>query len=127
MDTASRLLTLDIWLKSEIKEEYLRKLEQYIFSTFTVLKKMKYQFTPYGLTQSFILSESHCAIHTYPEENFISYDLFICNKNLDLHQISTDILNFFPVHIYELNIVNRGVKPERQLKTLTPLSAGHTC
>ena len=113
MDTKSRLLTLDIWLESELKEGYLVALERHIFKEFTVLKVTKHEFEPVGLTKVFILSESHCVIHTYPENNFLSFDLFICNEKIDLEDVAIKILKIFPVFEHQINILNRGIPLEK--------------
>ncbi len=43
---------------------------------FSILGELDYIFTPQGLSFIFLLSESHLSIHTYPEKNHISFDLY---------------------------------------------------
>ena len=38
------------------------------------------KFYPYGYTKLYLLSESHFAIHTFPEEKLAYYELSSCNK-----------------------------------------------
>lgn len=38
-----------------------------------------YQFSPQGVTGTVLLAESHLAIHTWPEETFVTLDVFVCN------------------------------------------------
>jgi S-adenosylmethionine decarboxylase len=53
----------------------------------TIIKKLKltevsrcfHQFEPYGATGVILLAESHFAMHTYPENDLIYFDLFCCN------------------------------------------------
>ena len=40
-----------------------------------------YHFTPYGFTALYLLSESHLAIHTFPEENKSYIELSSCIDN----------------------------------------------
>ena len=47
-------------------------------SNFKVLKKACHYFEPYGFTGLFLLSESHLAIHTFPEENKTYIELSSC-------------------------------------------------
>ncbi len=44
-----------------------------------VVKKMSHIFSPTGITLSYILSQSHLVIHTYPEEGIIHVDLAMCS------------------------------------------------
>lgn len=43
-----------------------------------VVKKISYIFKPQGETLVWILSQSHLALHTYPEEKKIHIDLVCC-------------------------------------------------
>lgn len=47
-------------------------------SDFKILKKVCHHFTPQGFTALFLLSESHLAIHTFPEENKTYIELSSC-------------------------------------------------
>ncbi len=50
---------------------------------FSELKAIKYQFhqfKPYGVTALAILKESHIAFHTWPEFEYASLDIFVCEK-----------------------------------------------
>lgn len=38
-----------------------------------------HQFQPQGVTGTVLLSESHLAIHTWPEEKFVTVDVYVCN------------------------------------------------
>jgi len=53
---------------------------------FSVKTKI-HRFTPQGITAIAILSESHAIIHTWPEENHLSMDVYVCsgdpNKMVD--------------------------------------------
>ena len=47
----------------------------------TILQQNEQIFENNGYTILFLLSESHCSIHTYPEHNSIFMDLFTCGEN----------------------------------------------
>ncbi len=38
------------------------------------------EYSPYGLSLVAILVESHCHLHTWPEHNYLSIDLFVCDE-----------------------------------------------
>ena len=50
-------------------------------SGFILVEDIKmHQFHPYGVTGYALLSSSHIAIHTWPEYNFASVDIFACDS-----------------------------------------------
>lgn len=44
----------------------------------TLLDLRVHAFAPHGLTAVAILAESHLAIHTWPERDYVAIDLFTC-------------------------------------------------
>ena len=50
---------------------------------FTILKSDFFKFSGggEGVTGFFLLSESHCSYHTYPENSYIAIDVFTCGRN----------------------------------------------
>ena len=47
---------------------------------FQILKETQYLFTPIGCSILFLLSESHISIHTFPEKNHMSFDIYTCSR-----------------------------------------------
>ena len=45
---------------------------------FKILKEVDYKFSPQGYTLTVLLSESHVAIHTYPEHGSVYFGLYSC-------------------------------------------------
>lgn len=45
---------------------------------FLVLGKVFHKFKPNGISGIWLLSESHMSFHTWPDENYLSFDLFTC-------------------------------------------------
>ena len=43
-----------------------------------ILNVFKYKFEPQGVSINATLSESHCAIHTWPERGYCAIDLYGC-------------------------------------------------
>lgn len=48
-----------------------------------VLKTSSHIFSNNGATILFLLSESHFAVHTWPEKGLINIDIFLCNYTDD--------------------------------------------
>ncbi|MEK7595893.1 MAG: adenosylmethionine decarboxylase [Patescibacteria group bacterium] len=46
----------------------------------TILESSSNYFLPHGVTTYALLSESHIAIHTWPEKNFMIIDILTCKK-----------------------------------------------
>lgn len=60
-----------------LREKYTKLLKD---SGFGILTFSEYHFEPFGYTALWLLSESHFAIHTFPEENKTYIELSSCIK-----------------------------------------------
>jgi S-adenosylmethionine decarboxylase proenzyme len=60
---------------------------------FTVLNETLYQFEPFGCSILFLLSESHISIHTFPEKNHMSFDIYTCRQYKN-NNVYNDIFHF---------------------------------
>jgi S-adenosylmethionine decarboxylase len=47
---------------------------------FKILQEQEHEFTPQGCSILFLLSESHLSIHTFPEKNHMSFDIYTCRQ-----------------------------------------------
>lgn len=50
---------------------------------FHILQKIEHAFEPYGSTIIYMLSESHISIHTFPEKNYMAFDIYTCRSYED--------------------------------------------
>lgn len=75
-------------------------------NTFTILGELEHEFVPQGFSFIFLLSESHLSIHTFPERNHLSFDLYTCRQyeNNDVY-----------LKIYETLLVELGATSECQI------------
>ena len=105
----SRHLIADIWLEEELEDKNVDYISQLIRSNFKVLKEFDHEYTPYGLTKGFILSESHAFIHTYPEHNFICIDVFVCSPGVDLSTFVEKIQEGLKIRKIQYQILKRGI------------------
>ena len=73
----------------ELIEDYM--LEAVELSGATIVKPVFHKFSPHGVSGMVVVSESHFAIHTWPEYGYCALDIFTCG-NLINNQIALDHL-----------------------------------
>lgn len=65
------------------------------------------------ITWIFALAESHVSFHTWPEFNYVSVDIFVCNLKQDnsakAEEIFEKILKYFNCEKYDVKRIERGV------------------
>lgn len=78
-------------------------------SKMTVLNVSHSVFTPQGITALYLLSESHLSIHTWPEDNYTSIDLYSCGDTSYFHEIENIFVLAFESKHHTSRILERGV------------------
>ncbi|MCK9221520.1 MAG: adenosylmethionine decarboxylase [Limnochordia bacterium] len=68
-----------------------------------------HQFSPQGVSGVVVISESHVAIHTWPEYGYAALDVFTCGDNVDPWDICRIILEQFGTSNYTAQEVRRGI------------------
>ncbi len=48
----------------------------------TVVQQFFHQFSPYGVSGTVVIAESHINIHTWPEHHYAAVDIFTCGEDL---------------------------------------------
>jgi S-adenosylmethionine decarboxylase len=48
----------------------------------TIITQSFHHFSPHGVSGAIIISESHLAIHTWPEFNYAALDIFTCGDTI---------------------------------------------
>lgn len=67
------------WIKYEEEKNLIEEIDRELINAgFHVLNKCEHFFEPYGYTGLWLLSESHFAIHSFPEEDRIYVELTSC-------------------------------------------------
>ena len=78
---------------------------------FTILSEAAHQFEPFGCSILFLLSESHISIHTFPEKNHMSFDIYTCiqYKNNDIYNeiFSSIAKNLDALSVSTFKIIDR--------------------
>ena len=49
----------------------------------TIVASTFHHFSPHGVSGMIIISESHLAIHTWPEYKYVSLDIYTCGNSVD--------------------------------------------
>ncbi len=66
-------------------------LEAVELSGATIVKPVFHKFSPHGVSGMVVVSESHFAIHTWPEYGYCALDIFTCGDLIN-NQIALDHL-----------------------------------
>ncbi len=91
-------------------EVVANQISEFVNTKFKIVKRSIHKFKPWGRTFAFILSESHFTAHTYPEHNFLSVDIYICNPDIDMVDVSMQIQMIARPSYCNQTHIKRGVK-----------------
>ena len=74
----------------------------------TIVNSVFHHFNPYGVSGVVIISESHLAIHTWPEYGYAAVDVFTCGTEVN----PADAVAYLAEHLgakhHSFNEINRG-------------------
>jgi S-adenosylmethionine decarboxylase len=68
-----------------------------------------HKFSPQGVSGVVVISESHLAIHTWPELGYAAVDVFTCGENVDPWVSCNYIKQEFSAQTVEAKEIQRGV------------------
>ncbi len=74
----------------------------------TIIGSMDRHFTPQGYTVVLVLEESHLSIHTWPEFNYVSIDLYSCNLETNFQAVVDFLSNKFQAKKTQFTLLERG-------------------
>lgn len=99
--------------------EFVRDLalEAAALAEVTVLHEHTHRFSPHGLSTVLVLAESHLALHTWPEHNFLSFDLFTCGDSLPTEKLVSLLKERLQAERVSFQVITRG-----QQSAPTPVS-----
>jgi len=108
-------LILDAWKVSsdrlndpEFMREALNKAVESCGAT--LINLCVHQFSPYGVTATATLAESHMALHTWPEHGYLGADLFFCSSGQPEKALET-LVELYEPQDFKVRRLNRGVDP----------------
>jgi len=75
-----------------------------------------HKFSPQGVSGVVVISESHLAVHTWPEYGYAAVDVFTCGDQVDPWIACDSISEAFGATHVTANEVKRGVFEEQEKK-----------
>jgi S-adenosylmethionine/arginine decarboxylase-like enzyme len=108
MDTRAQHLLFDAVCERDLTSADIEHIKSVIEKNLTVVDRVEHKFEPQGETIAFILSESHFTLHTYPENKYITMDIYVCNLEIDLPKIINEMSSHIPFEKVEQRILQRG-------------------
>lgn len=111
MDIRSEIVICDVIFDDNIPIDFIPTVECALRSnSINVLKHEQHLFPNGGETHVYLLSASHLAIHTWPESNYVSLDVYTCSGEGSAVQITNDIIYKYNEKIDKINIrkLDRG-------------------
>jgi len=90
-----------------------KKIEEILISAAkrggnTPLKIAIHKFSPQGITGVVLLAESHIALHSWPEYNYLAIDIFTCGEKSFPHKSLDYLKEVFSPQRVEIKEVKRG-------------------
>lgn len=71
----------------------------------------------WGVSGFVLIAESHISIHTFPDRNYLSLDIFSC-KDFDYQKAVDYATEIFGITRHEQNVLDRGLEFPREPRTV---------
>lgn len=125
-ETFGRHILLDVWGVDYEKLNDLQLMKRTMMKAAvscgaTIVKTAFQRFPVQGLSGVVVLAESHISVHTHPEHNYASFDIFTCGQTIDPNIACRYIIKKLGVSRYNLREFVRG--QEDGIKDVTPCGA----
>jgi S-adenosylmethionine decarboxylase len=75
----------------------------------TPLQATVYKFPVQGITGVILLAESHIAIHTWPEHDYIAVDIFTCGRKTQPEKALEYFIKVFKPRRVKSQLIDRGL------------------
>ena len=89
----------------------------------TVVTELFHNFAPHGVSGVVVITESHVAIHTWPEHRYAAVDIFSCGESLNHELIGRELCAMLCAKEYQARTLERGCGIMGE--TIPPRSASH--
>ncbi|HTL87060.1 MAG TPA: polyamine aminopropyltransferase [Acidimicrobiia bacterium] len=93
----------------------------------TLLDVFVHQFSPHGVSAIAVIAESHLALHTWPEHDYLAADFFTCGDSADVEAIIGVLRDAFEAEHVDVRYLTRGVPADsdRRFEEYEPGAASH--
>ena len=94
----------------------------------TVIDSNFHQFVPQGVSGVVVISESHFAVHAWPEHEYAAVDLFTCGDGVDFDKaIAVIAQGISSKHHVVSSLVNRGIVGNNGIERMVPVVEQQNC
>jgi S-adenosylmethionine decarboxylase len=116
MKTLGRHLLIELYQCDSRVISDVRKIEEIMVNAAKAAKAhlvdvVFHNFNPNGVSGVVVISESHLTIHTWPEFNFASIDIFTCGATINPWKAYDYISRQFKAKTYTAMELKRGMLP----------------
>jgi S-adenosylmethionine/arginine decarboxylase-like enzyme len=110
VNTSSILVTADIWLETPVDDATLcqRVKVALLDNNVSIVYFHRQDFEPQGVTAFWCLAESHCVLHSYPEHQYCSLDVYCCGSEGQAACVIDQFRHSLPVLKFQQHLVHRG-------------------
>lgn len=94
----------------------------------TVVDAVFHAFEPQGVSGVVVISESHFAVHAWPEHDYAAVDLFTCGNSVDFDRAVSELrAGLRAGHWIVSSMMNRGIVGNNGVERLVPVTEGREC
>jgi S-adenosylmethionine decarboxylase len=94
----------------------------------TVISSDFHRFDPQGVSGVVVISESHFAVHAWPEYGYAAVDLFTCGENIDFDTAVEEIKNGMQSKSWIVSsLVSRGILNGSGVERIRPIREDDDC
>lgn len=110
MNTKGKHLILDIWMNKNLPFKQLKNLlaTSLMKSNQLILGFSEWEFYPRGESGIFLIAMSHASVHTYPENKYITVDVYTCDLNFSDETFLKIFLKGLDIKKMNKRIIDRG-------------------
>lgn len=114
VNSGGKHLIIDLHHASRLNDIALMRTAIYAIvkkTNSTLLFENFHHFRPSGITGIACLAESHISVHTWPEDSFAAFDVFMCGKTQP--ELAVTILKHYFGGIENVTTLVRGRLPQK--------------